>query len=848
MIGVALKGLLGRKLRGALTAFAIVLGVAMISGSFVLTDTVAKSFDGIFGQSYEAADAVISSKEATSDEQTGGKAPSFSADVLRDVQELPGVAKAQGSTEDDARLVDADGNEIGRGGIAFGVDDSDQSLSPLQLESGDWPEGANQIAIDGATADGEKITVGDTIGAYGNGPVQEYEVTGIVRFGTVDSLGGATIAVFDLATAQALFDKKDRLDTIRLGAEPGVSPTALVRQVGPVLPDTARVKTATAQAASDSEQTQDSLGFLRNFLLAFAGVALFVGSKVIANTFSITVSQRIRELATLRTLGASRRQVLRSVILEAGVIGLLASVVGLFTGVALAKGLYVGLGALGVELPSTGLVVATRTVVVSVLVGTLIALFASLRPALRATRIQPIAAVREGAVLPPSRFARFGTAGAVLVVVAAAGLLAYGVLATSAGTAARLITFGLGAVLLFRAVTMVSPRLVKPLASILGAPGARLGGSAGELARQNAIRNPSRTAATAGALMIGLSVITFVAVLGQGAKAAFSASVDELFVADYAVVGEGAPVPSKTAQAAAAIPGVQLVSEIRSSEAKLGKESVGVNGVDENMSQVVDATWSSGSGDVAARLGRDGAFVKKAYAEDNALTLGSPLTLKTPTGAVLRVHVIGIFDEPKGGSPFGDISISLATFDRAFVTRGNDYTLLNVEGDPSDAMTTKLEQGLAAFPNAEVQTRDEFKSAQIKGFTQVLNIVFALLGLSVIVSLFGIVNTLVLSVFERTRELGMLRAIGMTRRQVRRMIRYESVITALIGATFGIGLGMTLAFLVTEMLSDNGLTFAVPFESLAVFVGVAIVAGMLAAILPARRAARLNVLHALQYE
>ena len=848
MISVALKGLLGRKLRAVLTAFAIVLGVAMISGSLILTDTIARSFDGIYGQSYKAADAVISAKEATSNADTGGKAPSFSGDVLSQVEALPGVAKAEGSVEDEARLVDSSGKEIGRGGAAFGVNRSNHGLSPLKLVSGSWPAGDGQIAIDGSTAKDEHIAIGDRIGAYGDGPVHKYEVAGIVRFGTADSLGGGTIAVFDLPTAQKLFDKKGELDAIRLGAKSGVSPVALVHQVAPLLPETARVKTATAQAAADSKSTQSGVSFFRTFLLAFAGVALFVGAKVIANTFSITVSQRIRELATLRTLGASRRQVMRSVVLEAGVIGVLASTIGLLTGVALAKGLYVGLAAFGIDLPETALVFAPRTVIASLVVGTGIAVLASLRPARRATRIQPIAAVREGATMPESRFARFANVGTGVVLIAATALLGYSVLATSAATKPRLIAFGLGAVLVFRGLSMAAPRLIKPLASVLGAPGARLGGSAGELARQNAMRNPSRTAATAGALMIGLSVITFVAVLGQGAKAAFSASVDELFVADYAVVGGDAPLTSKAAGAAASIPGVQLVSEIRSGEAKLGTKAVVVNGVDPNLSHVVHAKWSSGSGDVAAHLGTNGAFVKKKYAEDHDLEGGSPLTVKTPTGAVLRLHVNGIFDEPKGGSRFGAISISLATFDRAFVTRGNDYTLLNVAGDPSEAATKRIEQGLTAFPNAKVETRDEFKSDQISEFVMVLNIVYALLGLSVIVSLFGIVNTLVLSVFERTRELGMLRAIGMTRRQVRRMIRHESVVTALIGATFGIGIGMTLAFLVTRMLAENGLSFGVPFGSLAVFVALAVVAGMLAAILPARRASKLNVLNALQYE
>ena len=848
MTAVALKGLLGRKLRAGLTAFAIVLGVAMIAGSLVLTDTMAKSFDGVYEESYTSADAVISSQAATSEGQMGGVVPSFAADVLDEVRDVPGVAAAEGSIEDEARLVGSDGEEIGRGGVAFGVDGSAASLSPIQLASGDWPEEKTQIAIDAATAEDEGIAVGDSVSAYGDGPLREYEVTGIVRFGSADSIGGSTIAVFDLATAQELYGKQGELDTIRLAAQQGVTPTELVREVAPVLPETAHVRTAAAQAASDSESTQGGLSFLRNFLLGFAAVALFVGAKVIANTFQITVAQRIRELATLRTLGASRRQVLRSVVLEAAAIGLVASVVGLFAGTGLAKGLYAALGALGVDLPSTGLVIAPRTAIVSLLVGTVIAVAASLRPAIRATRIQPIAAVREGAALPPSRYARFGDVGTAAVVAASAALLGYGVLADSAGTKTRLIVFGIGAVFAFRALSMLAPKLIGPLASLLGAPGARIGGYAGELARQNARRNPSRTAATAGALMIGLSVITFVAVLGQGSKSTFSDSVNELFVADYAIVGNGGQLPPAAAQAAARVTGVEAVSELRSGEGKVGDETVVVNGVDEHLAQVIHTTWLSGSDDVPGRLGRDGAFLKEAYAEDQRLAVGSPLIVQTPKGETLELEVLGIFEEPTGGSPFGEISISLDTFDGAFASNGNDYTLLNVEGEPSEGVTRQLEQGLAAFPNAEVQTREEFRDARIAAFNQLLNIVYALLGLSVIVSLFGIVNTLVLSVFERTRELGMLRAVGMTRRQVRRMIRHESVVTALIGATFGIALGTALAFLVTQMLSDQGLTFAVPYASIAVFVVLATVAGILSAILPARRAARLNVLRALQYE
>jgi putative ABC transport system permease protein len=399
---------------------------------------------------------------------------------------------------------------------------------------------------------------------------------------------------------------------------------------------------------------------------------------------------------------------------------------------------------------------------------------------------------------------------------------------------------------------MVASRVVRPLAFVLGAPGARFGGTAGRLARQNAVRNPARTASTAAAVMIGLALITFVAVIGQGFRSSFTSSVNELFVADYAVTAgknpRTNPLTSKAAEAAARAPGVEAVSAIRASAAELAGKSISVNGVDGNLPEVVDMKWSSGSSSVPARLGRDGAFIKKGYAEDHSLSLGSSLRVKTPTGKTLRLQVKGIFDEPKGGSPFGEVAISTLTFDESFATHANEFTFLNVRGGPTAGNTARLEQALAAFPDAEVKTRDEFKDGQLAQVTTALKMLYALLGLSVIVSLFGVINTLVLSVFERTREIGMLRAIGMNRRQVRRMIRHESVVTALIGAALGIGVGIFLAALTSLALSDYGIVFAVPFGSLAAFVAVAILAGSLAAILPARRASRLNVLKALQYE
>jgi putative ABC transport system permease protein len=397
-------------------------------------------------------------------------------------------------------------------------------------------------------------------------------------------------------------------------------------------------------------------------------------------------------------------------------------------------------------------------------------------------------------------------------------------------------------------VAMVASRVVRPLAFVLGAPGARFGGAAGTLARQNAVRNPARTASTAAAVMIGIALITFVAVIGQGFRSSFTSAVNELFVADYSLTAGNNPLTNEAAQAAAKAPGVEVVSEIRGADAKLDGKSIHVNGVDGNLPKVVDMTWSSGSSSVPAQLGRDGAFVGDGYADDHSLSLGSPLTVTTPTGQTLRLHIEGIFDEPKGGSPFEGVAISTATFDDAFARHDNEFTFVNVRGGTTAENTAKLEQALAAFPDAEVETRDEFKNGQLSDLDTILNVLYALLGLSVLVSLFGVINTLVLSVFERTRELGMLRAVGMTRRQVRRMVRHESIVTLLIGAALGIGVGIFLAGLTTLALSDYGVVFALPYSTLALFVIVAILAGMLAAILPARRASRLNVLEALQYE
>jgi len=853
MVTVALKGLMGRKLRSVLTAFAIVLGVAMVSGTYILTDTINKGFNTIFTESYKNTDAVITGKQAFSTQNSGTGTISFPEGVLTKVRRLPDVAEAVGGIADQARLIGRNGKVIATGGspgLAFSVDPNDTRFNPLVLTAGAWPRGPDQIAIDKSTASSKHFSVGDTIRVSALGPVRSFRITGIAKFASVDSLGGSTMALFDLPTAQKLFHKEGELDQIDVAARPGVATSTLVNAIKPVLPSTAQVKSGEEQAKSDSQDVQEGLNIFKYFLLAFGGIALFVGAFVIANTLAITVAQRMRELATLRTLGASRRQVLASVLLEALVVGIVASVIGLLLGLALAVGLNALLVSFGIDLPKSGIVFAPRTVLISLLVGVVITLLASLRPALRATGVPPIAAVREGAELPPSRLERFGPFPALAVLAVGILVLAYGIFAHGLPTVTRLLSLGIGCVVLFIGVALVSSRIVRPLAVVLGWPSARLGGAAGMLARENAARNPSRTASTAAALMIGLALVTLVAALGQGLRTSFEDAVNELFIADYALTAQSNfnPLTSAAAAAAATAPGVEVVSGVRSGSGRIFHKTIDVTGVDRNLSKVVDVTWYRGSSSVPAELGRDGAFVEKKYADDHDLSIGSPLRMETPSGKFLNLRLDGIFKAPKGGSPFGTITISNSRFDTAYPQPENIFTFINMRGGVTDANTAALENALRQFPDAKVQTQSQFKTNQEKPLNSLINLLYAMLGLSVIVSLFGIVNTLVLSVFERTRELGMLRAVGMTRRQVRRMIRQESIVTALIGAALGIVTGLFLAFLVTQALSAEGIVFAVPWGTLVVFVIVAIIAGILAAILPARRASRLKVLEALQYE
>ena len=441
----------------------------MVSGTYVLTDSISSAFDSIFGETYKNTDAAITGKAAfdLSNDNNTGAAPSFDESLLPKVKQLPGVAAALGGVADEAHLIGKNGKAIVFGGapnLGFSVDPTQPQFNSLALVDGAWPS-AGQVVIDTSTAQKKDLSVGDTIGVQARGPVERLRIAGLVKFGAVSSIGGATLAGFDLATAQKLFDKEGKLDQIRISAKPGVSPQAARGPGQSILPPGTQVRTGAAQAVEDSADTSSFISFLQKFLLAFGGVALFVGAFVIANSLSITIAQRTREFATLRTIGAARRQVLGYVIVEALAMGVAASVVGLFTGLALAKGLFALFDLVGFTLPNSGLLLETRTVVVALSVGIIVTLLASLRPALRATRVPPIAAVREGATLPPGRFARFRIVGAVALAALGFAFLLLGLFGRGLGTTRVLLFMLLGALLVFVGIALFSSRLVRPLAS-----------------------------------------------------------------------------------------------------------------------------------------------------------------------------------------------------------------------------------------------------------------------------------------------------------------------------------------------------------------------------------------------
>jgi putative ABC transport system permease protein len=850
---IAIRGLVSRKLRGFITTLAVFLGVSFIAGAFVLTDTINASFDDIFNESLKGTDVVISPRDTNNNNNENGPPPAFSAGLLPKTRAVPGVEAAAGAIFSLGRFVDRKGDAVGN---EFAPNFISSHLSKrfetLTYVEGHPPRNASEASIDTQTADTGKLKVGGTLRIAGEKQVKAYRIVGETKLGET-SFGGAGIAQLTLPEAQRIADKRGEFDQISVAAAKGVDSQALVDRIRRVLPITVQVETAKQSADRQSKEIADQLSFLKILLLIMGFIALLVGSFLIFNTFSITVAQRIRELGMLRTLGASKRQVLGSMVLEATLLGGVGSLLGIPGGIAAAAGINALFKSFGIDLPNTGIVVEPRTIIVALLVGMIVTLLSALAPALRATRVSPMAALRE-AELPEGRGrGKIFLAATIILLVAGFGMTLVGLFGgASSGAAAGLI--GGGAVVTLFGVSLFSPRLVRPLASVAGWPIERLRGLTGRIARENAVRKPGRTAVTAAALMIGVGVVVFISVFAAGFSDSIAKAVDENFQGDIVLQNTDgfSPIPAASAQAAARVPGVQTASSLSISAGTLRKpkkQGLNVSAVDpRTVSQVLTLEWKKGSPDTLSSLGLHDAVLADSFAKSRKLGLGDQIVIRTPTEKTARFTVRGTFKSNAG--LLNNVVVSQQALRSEFGVKSPTNTFIKLEpGANAAAVQKAIERPLTrAFPTVDVLNQKQLKDKQKSQINQLVGLLYALLAMAVIVSLLGIVTTLALSIHERTRELGMLRAVGMSRRQVRRMIRYEAVITSEIGAVLGIVLGVVFATLISRPLADEGFTLAYPVGTLVFLLILAALAGVVAAILPARRAAKLNVLEALAYE
>jgi putative ABC transport system permease protein len=787
MTRVVLKGLAARPLRTLLSALAIVVGVAFVAAALTFTNAMGGAADSLSTAAYDGTDAVVVAKTTFEPGMDSfAEKPTVPASALDEVR--ADAELAVGDITDTAPIVGSDGKPVGDGpyfGAGFDArTPGAEDLTPFRLGEGRWAERAGEVVIDQATAENEGYAVGDRATIATRGEAREFEIVGIASFADVKSLGTATFAVFDLAAAQELFQKQGRYDRILVAGSLDEAPAGT------------EIRSAAADDRFDLEGLKTIVGVLRTILLAFAGVALLVGAFTIFNALSIAVAQRPRELGLLRMVGASRRQVRRMVLLEALAIGAGASLLGLGLGLLLASALKGLFDSMGLALPIASLSLSGGTVVAALLVGVGVTVVAALMPARRATKVAPVAALRE---------------------------------AGDAGARVRL-----------------PGRVLRWVTGLVGRPSARLGGSAGRLARSNAMRHPGRTAATASALLIGVALVTAVTVVAQGLRDVSTGSLERRVQATAVVTGADgwSPIDPAVERAVAATPGVDAVTSVRQDGALAFGQEEGVNGVDTAaITKVFAYDLKAGDEAAIAALGRDGALVDDAWATKHGLEVGDSFIVTSANGTELSLTVRAIEKAPVFDVlSLGPITISREAYEGTFAAERNRFTLV------SGADVAALQSAIAAFPEVAVSTKDEFIATQTEWIGQILGVLWVLLALAVIVSLFGIVNTLVLATFERRRELGTLRAMGMSRRQLRRMVRHESVITALMGALPGIAVGLGLAAAAVAALGEYGLEFAIPAPALLAVAVIAVLAGMAAAVLPARRAARTDVLAALAYE
>jgi putative ABC transport system permease protein len=837
---VTIKGLLAHKLRLALTALAIVLGVMFIAGTFVLTDTLNNTFKTLFGNIYQNIDLQVRGVAEFGSGGTATRNP-IPESILTTVRKVPGVEEANGTVSGYAQYIGSNGKALSTGGApTIGISwDPEPQLSTLHLVQGSAPTTAHDVVMDLGTAQKYNFKVGQQVHVLLLGPTQTFTITGLARFGTADNLAGATLAAFDIPTAQRVLGEVGQFDSINIITTPNADKPQVQRSVAAAVPRDVEVVTGQTVVNEATSAIGQALGFFNTALLVFAFISLFVGGFTILNTFSIIVGQRTKELALLRIVGASRRQVFRSVLGEAAIVGFVSSLIGLGLGVLAAIGLEALLKGFGVTLPSGPIAFEPRTVIVCLVVGVGVTVVSAISPARRAVRIAPVEAVSEQQGEHEISMRRRFTWGAAITLL--------GALALAVGlTKPAIQLVGIGALLIFIGVARLAPAVARPMSSVIGRPLARLLGVSGRLGRENSMRSPRRTAQTASALMVGLALVSVIAVFGASVSQSATASIDQAIAANIIVSNSNSNGPgafSTTVPAAVArVPGVTSTATVYGGQFEFKQSIVSLRGITtKNLSQTLILTMASGT---PQALAAGNLLIDTSTANSDHLSVGDRVPVKFALTGNSTMRIGGIFQT---NQLIGSFLVSQAFYVSHFQNPQPNAVLARTDG--SAGVEQGVKQALASYPNVQVQSRAEFEKSQSNQVNQLLGLVYALLALAILIALIGIVNTLMLSVFERTHEIGLLRAVGMKRRQVRAMIRSESVILAVFGAVIGIIVGTLLGIALVSSLHSQGITDTViPAKSLVVFLILAALLGLLAASWPARRAARLDVLAAIAAE
>ena len=855
MLWITLRGLIAHRFRLFATALAVTLGVAFTAGTLMLTDTVTRTFDNLMGEVYAGTDAVVRGQEQFEGPMsTGAQRARVDDSLVDEVRTVDGVLAAEGSVLGYARLTTADGVAIGdpaRGAPALGLTWSDDGrINPLVVTDGRAPESGDEIVVDGPSLETSGIALGEPMTVLvAAGPVEK-TVVGTIAFGSAETIGGATMVAFHPSVAQELLAEPGKWDEISVVAEDGVSQETLTARLADALPADVEVVAGATVIEENQQVTREAMSFFTYFMNFFAVVALLVGAFMIFNTFSITVAQRTRQNGLLRALGATRRQVLVSVLIEALVVGVLASVLGLVAGFGIATGLKSLLDALGFGIPAGGLVFAPRTVVVSLAAGILVTLFAAISPARKAGKVPPIAAMSTEVV---------GSVGygSVTRVVVGSGLLAVGLGATLTGLFADVANRGLviavGCFAVFFGVYVFGRTIALPLSRVLGAPLPRLRGLSGELARENAMRNPKRTAAAGTALMLGVGIVVIINVFVASTKATVDESIDRAFTADLVIdsgAGLNGGVDPSLAASLGELPEVDAVTGLRVTPVALDGDPVLLGALDPATAfGLIDLQPQEGTPEALLQAGTIAVYDETA--REQGLSIGStvPVVFKDSGPQELTVAMV-YGQELEANGPVGTYFVGTATYE-ANVASNVDWKLfVNKASDvPLAEARTAVEDVLASYPGVSAMDKAEFAESVYAPLDPLMALVYALLALAIVIALLGIGNTLALSIVERTHEIGLLRAVGMTRSQLRGTIRWESVIIAIQGTLVGLVLGLFLGWALMVALADEGLDVVdIPWTTLAVVVVLAGLAGMLAAALPSRRAAKLDILRAVHAE